>query len=193
MRSEEIVRSSSTPFTLASKTRSKCSSVASATGANWPMPAFTNRTSKRPKLRRTSLITRSRSSATVTSARSVTRSLGNASSPSSAAADWSVPASRPVIATRAPARRNSSAVARPMPLLPPVIRAILPASRRNVARAGTVAGVVVAVLISGPPDVGRTVFLTVTIIATVANVAGWRGGSRSVIGWSRCGRARPPG
>src|ERR1700675_1431568 len=46
--------------------------------------------------------------------------------PNSFAAAASVAASRPVIATRAPSATNRRAVARPIPLFPPVIRAHLP-------------------------------------------------------------------
>src|SRR5256885_15729177 len=75
----------------------------------------------------------------VTSARTATSRSGPACSPSCDPADRSVLGSRPVITTLAPALRNSSAVARPMPLLPPVISAILPA-RRPATGAGAADG-----------------------------------------------------
>ena len=69
-------------------------------------------------------IRRSVASTSATSARKA-----NAASPSSARAASSVDWLRPVIATRAPSATNSLAVAKPMPLLPPVIRAALFARR----------------------------------------------------------------
>jgi hypothetical protein len=51
--------------------------------------------------------------------------------PSSRTASSNVFWSRPVMATCAPSAKKSRAVARPMPLLPPVIRAFLPGELHN--------------------------------------------------------------
>src|ERR1700686_3986241 len=53
--------------------------------------------------------------------------------PSSSAAESSLFRFRPVIATRAPSAWKIRAVAKPMPLLPPVISAVLPASLMSVS------------------------------------------------------------
>src|SRR6266850_1161003 len=54
--------------------------------------------------------------------------MARTSAPSISAAASNVFLLRPTMATRAPSARNRRAVARPMPLLPPVIRAVLFAS-----------------------------------------------------------------
>src|SRR5438045_9582766 len=54
--------------------------------------------------------------------------MARTSCPSDLRACSSVAGSRPVMITRAPCSTKSRAVARPMPLLPPVISAVLPES-----------------------------------------------------------------
>src|SRR5215470_12117657 len=118
------------PSTWTSTTWRNTSVGYSAIGAMTPlMPALLNSTS-RPPNRSTAC-----ASATITwssSVTSVTLQLPT-SGPSSAAAAASRSADRPARCTRAPSAANSRAVARPIPLSPPVIRATLFSSRAMAA------------------------------------------------------------
>src|SRR5215472_14214795 len=114
------------PITCTSTTRRNTSAGYSVIGAITPLiPALLNSTS-RPPNRSTAW-----ASATITwssSVTSVTLQLAT-SGPSSATAATSRSVDSPARWTRAPSAANSRAVARPMPLSPPVISATLFASR----------------------------------------------------------------
>src|SRR6478672_3115418 len=101
------------------------------------MPALLNRTSYRPWRSTPAATARATASSSVTSA----TALDACSAPSSPTAASSLPSSIPTRCTRAPSTTNSRAVARPIPLSPPVISATLSSSRaiapplRSLARA----------------------------------------------------------
>ena len=111
------------PFRLTATERSKPASSHRSSGRKSPTPALTNSTSRPPKARSTaSAIDRWPATSPASARITVT------SSPSSARVA-SMPAGLvPVTATRAPSARNCRAASRPMPLVPPVIRARLPSS-----------------------------------------------------------------
>src|SRR5882724_9122994 len=92
-------------------------------GAYLATPAFANRTSSRPFSRWIWANKRSRSLSLETSPWTAVTLL-----PISLTAAASSGSRRPVMNTYAPSRANSFAVARPIPLLPPVTSAILPSS-----------------------------------------------------------------
>src|SRR5713101_3833443 len=102
---------------------SKLCSVTSSNGRNSLSPAFTNRPSRCPNSRLIVANIVSRSTSLLTSARTA-----RLPAPSVPLAACSVLSFKPQMATRAPSRSNSCAVASPIPLLPPVIRIFLSAS-----------------------------------------------------------------
>src|ERR1700687_1981539 len=106
---------SMTPVTLVAKTASKLPRSWSISSLSTPMPALFIRTSRSPSFSLTSRKVRIMSASFATSA-----CIPTTTSERAASANRS--ASRPVIATRAPAWANTWAAARPMPLDPPVIR-----------------------------------------------------------------------
>src|SRR3954453_11060199 len=112
-----------TAVMLVPMTFSKVSSVALPSGVPPAMPALANTMSNVPNFSAPSLIAASVAAMSVASA--VT---AKAFCPNSFAAVSSVARLRPVIMTFAPSATNSFAVASPMPLLPPVINAVLFAS-----------------------------------------------------------------
>src|ERR1700722_7622209 len=113
----------STPFTLISKIESKSSSLIWPSGAYFAMPAFANRTSSFPFSLLICATIRSMSLELETSARTVVTLR-----PISWAAAANSASRRPVMKTYAPSATNSRAVARPIPLFPPVRRAPFPSS-----------------------------------------------------------------
>src|SRR4051794_38981869 len=122
-----------TPLMLTSMSQSQSPSVASATGPASPMPALLTSTCTRPKRRSVSSAARS------TAARSVTSSV-TASTPSPSSANCASDSSmcscrRPLITTCMPARANATAMPRPMPLDPPVMKATLPSTSSIVSPA----------------------------------------------------------
>ena len=105
------------------KARSKCASVVSSRLAGSATPDELTRMSRRPALACSVSNSCARSSAWVRSPAMVSIC------PSiEATASASCVSRRPVIKTRAPSRANRRAIARPIPLLPPVIRATFPRS-----------------------------------------------------------------
>src|SRR5215469_6083662 len=98
-------------------------SLVAASGANFAIPAFTNKMSIFPSFCETSAYSLSIAARSATSARTARMSL-----PSERTASFRVPGSRPAMATRAPSSLNLLAVASPIPLLPPVTTATLPSS-----------------------------------------------------------------
>src|SRR5215813_3749459 len=113
----------STPLTLTSNRLSKWPSVIDPSGANARKPALANRTSRRPCWRFTVANSRSRSARFSTSPGTPVTCLPICLTASSSSA-WR----RPVTKTWAPSATNRRAVARPMPLLPPVMTATLPSN-----------------------------------------------------------------
>src|SRR5262249_5961861 len=113
----------SSPLTLMLKTLSKCSSVIDPSGVNAATPALANRTSRRPCCCFTVANSRSRSARCETSPCTPVTCLPTCLTASSSSA-WR----RPVMKTWAPSATKRRAVARPMPLLPPVMTATLPSS-----------------------------------------------------------------
>src|SRR5438309_6924827 len=111
------------PFTLMSKIESKCSSVILPRGANLAPPALAKTTSSLAFARLMCAKSRSRSPRFDTSPWRPLTFL-----PISFTAAANSGSRRPVMKTYAPSFTNSFAVARPMPLLPPVMRAVLPSS-----------------------------------------------------------------
>src|SRR6266542_651692 len=113
------------PLKLVPTTRSKSASVTSAVRAADAIPALANTPSNRPNRCRTWLTRSSRSTVQVTS-------VGTASTRSSASrslvAFSSRSALRPASTTLAPSSTSRRAVARPMPLPPPVIRTVFPSN-----------------------------------------------------------------
>ena len=109
-----------TDVMLVFSTRSNASSVVPPSGVLPGMPALANSTSSLPNLSTARLIAASVAAMSVASA-----STASAFGPNSCAAASSVSRLRPVIVTFAPSATNSRAVASPMPLLPPVINAVL--------------------------------------------------------------------
>src|SRR6202022_4425015 len=110
------------PLSLMLKWLSKKASSTCAIGANLAMPALTNRTSMRPCLVLT-WSTRTLAAATLPASESST------SIPGSAALAASTERSlEPVTTTVAPWDWKSLAVSAPIPLVPPLMRAILPSS-----------------------------------------------------------------
>ena len=96
------------------------SEVSSDKGWKRPMPAFRKAPSNEPKASRSA-------AASASAASGSAASLASASTPASSARTLSRRSGLvPVTATRAPARCNNRAVARPMPLVPPVTRKDLP-------------------------------------------------------------------
>src|SRR3989454_5226859 len=112
-----------TPFTLMSKIESKNSSVIVPKGAYLATPAFANTTSSLPFSRLICAKRRSRSPRCDTSPCTPVTFL-----PIAFTAAASSGSRRHVMKTYAPSFTNCFAVARPMPLLPPVTSAILPSS-----------------------------------------------------------------
>src|SRR3989454_546480 len=110
-----------TPFTLMSKIESKNSSVIVPKGAYLATPAFANTISSLPFSRLICAKRRSRSPRFDTSPWMPVTFL-----PMSLTAVASSESRRPVMKTYAPSFTNAFAVARPMPLLPPVMSAIFP-------------------------------------------------------------------
>src|SRR5262245_38327402 len=111
------------PFTLTSKSASYSSSVIVPRGAYRATPALAKTMSSLPFSRRIWANRRSRSSRFDTSPRTAVTSC-----PTSLTAAASSGSRRPVMKTWAPSLTNRFAVARPMPLLPPVTRAVFPSS-----------------------------------------------------------------
>src|SRR5262249_25428467 len=102
--------------------RSQSSSPISSRGLPWMMPALLNRTSRRPQRSYAVSSIRSMSARRVTSA-------CTARPPSLAASRPAAAPSRSARSTRPPSAARRSAQAAPMPLAPPVIRIVRPASR----------------------------------------------------------------
>src|SRR5699024_4909910 len=100
------------PVRLVSSTDSKESSLIRSSSWSSVIPAFATSTSIGPCASSTAVIAASRLSPSVTSAATVRAPSGP---------PWP---ERLVTATRSPRRRNSSAIERPMPRLPPVIRTL---------------------------------------------------------------------
>src|SRR5262245_1317037 len=113
----------SSPLTLMLKTLSKCSSVIDPSGVNAGTPALANRTSRWPCCCSTVANSRSRSARFETSPCTPVTFLPICVTAASRSA-----CRRPVMKTWAPSATNRRAVARPMPLLPPVMTATLPSS-----------------------------------------------------------------
>src|SRR3984957_7148564 len=111
------------PFTFTSKVWSKWASVAAASGAIVPAPAFAKRMSMWPCFSFTTAKSRSRSSKRDTSPTTVVTFPAMR-----AAASLSSFSRRPVITTCAPSSTKRLAVANQIPLLPPVMTATLPSS-----------------------------------------------------------------
>src|SRR5246127_2970816 len=109
---------------LSSKVRSKFSSVILPSSSGSTRPEFATRMSKPPAWSRTVANSLSRSALLVTSPATVIRP-----SPINAFALSSSLWRRPITNTWAPSSTNLCAVARPIPLVPPVITATLPLSR----------------------------------------------------------------
>src|SRR5438105_12424682 len=112
-----------TPFRFTASSSSNCVSVTDSNGAGPATAAATNSTSSRSQCSRSEAIRWSMSASLPASLCSTTTSPPKAWRACARAA-----VSRPVMATRAPCSRKSLAAARPMPLVPPVISAVLPAS-----------------------------------------------------------------
>src|SRR5262245_45529740 len=108
---------------LSSSSSSQAASVVSAKVETRPWPALLIRTSTPPNRAATASAKRSPSSASRTSQRGASRRSALASAASAEAAASRRDASRPQIATRAPAWSRARAVARPMPDEPPVTTA----------------------------------------------------------------------
>ena len=111
------------PFTLMLKSASYCSSVIWPKGANFAPPAFANTISSRPFSRLIWAKRRSRSPRFDTSPCTPVTFFSI-----SFTARANSGSRRPVMKTYAPSCTNCFAVARPMPLLPPVMSAIFPSS-----------------------------------------------------------------
>src|SRR5258708_10767455 len=111
------------PFVLIANVLSKSSSLHSATVPRDKMPAFTKRMSICPNFDLTSLMNSSRSLRELTSPANPKES-----SPIVLSAESIVFPSLPMMATFAPSARNNCALAKPMPLLPPVTTATFPAN-----------------------------------------------------------------
>ena len=109
------------PLTLMSNSLSYISSVTSPNGADAVTPALTNSASTPPNR---SLTVPARALMSGRDAASLRTAVARPPSCSSAASR--VDRVRPVISTCAPPSANNRAVARPMPLLPPVITIFLP-------------------------------------------------------------------
>src|SRR6188472_3031046 len=113
------------PRTLTSITRLYASSGVSSTPACTPIPALFTRMSSPPSIATVSSTLARAWSGSAASART---NLIAPREPSSCSASSPSEASRPVITTEAPSSRKRSAIARPSPVVPPVISAALPAS-----------------------------------------------------------------
>src|SRR5205085_1360067 len=111
------------PLKLMSMMPSNSSSVTASTGANLPTPALTKSTSIWPNFSCTAA-----NSSSISARLEASERTAKTSPPISRAAASSVRWSRPVMTTRAPCSLNSLAVAKPMPELPPVMTATLPAN-----------------------------------------------------------------
>src|SRR5580693_5610389 len=111
------------PLTFALNVLSKCSSVIAPSAANCPVPALANRMSMCPFCCFTVAYKRSRSARFETSPCTAEMFL-----PICFTAASSSPLRRPVIKTYAPSATKRCAVARPIPLLPPVMTATFPSS-----------------------------------------------------------------
>src|SRR5437879_5775089 len=115
------------PFTLTVISRSHSSSLMPSTVDTCSAPAQFTSTFSRPNRSTVPFTARSTSRARVTS-----HSIANPAPPSfwtSRATSRIFSSLRPATATPAPSRANANAIARPIPVPPPVISAILPASR----------------------------------------------------------------
>ncbi len=111
------------PRMLMANVSSKSSSLDWSKGTNLPTPALMKMTSRRPNRSRTAATSRSASG---TDAASLCTT--SASRPSSSCAVFNVLGSRPVMAILAPSALKARAVARPIPLLPPVMRTTFPSN-----------------------------------------------------------------
>ncbi len=115
------------PFTFTVITRSHSSSLIPSTVDTCSVPALFTSTFSRPNRSTVPLTARSMSRALVTS-----HSIANPAPPcfwTSLITSRSFSNRRPATATLAPSRANASAIARPIPVPPPVISATLPESR----------------------------------------------------------------
>src|SRR5882757_2099699 len=118
-----------TEVMLVRRTVSNAASVVPPIGVLPGMPALANTISSLPNFLTPCSIAASVAAMSVASA-----AIASAFGPSSFAAASSVAWLRPVITTFAPSATNSFAVASPMPLLPPVINAVLFASLMSASR-----------------------------------------------------------
>src|SRR5580765_7252836 len=112
------------PLKLIASERSTAASSHCSIGRRSATPALTTRTSSPPKAWPI-VLARAACAATCPASDATT----SAPEPSVFPAASSVLGLLPVIATRAPSARNSCAVARPIPVVPPVMRARLPLRR----------------------------------------------------------------
>ncbi len=109
-----------TPVRLVRVMASNAAAVVLPSGDGPPMPAFANTMSSEPNCFSTVFATCS-----IAAGSSRSALIAIAFGPSSVTASSSFLLSRPVIATRAPCSTSIFAVANPMPLLPPVMSAVL--------------------------------------------------------------------
>ena len=114
------------PFTLPLKSESKCSSVILPRGATFNPPALANTISSLPFSRLICAKRRSRSQGLRLLDACYIFSISLTAAPSSASR-------RPVMKRYAPSFTNCFAVARPMPLLPPVMSSIFPSSLSTIS------------------------------------------------------------
>src|SRR4051812_23064320 len=112
------------PLKLIASDRSTAASSHCSSGRRSATPALTTSTSSPPNAWRM-VVARAACAATRPASEAITSAPG----PSALPAASSVFGLLPVIATRAPSVRNSCAVARPMPVVPPVMSARLPLRR----------------------------------------------------------------
>lgn len=108
------------PFALTSNTSSKACSVASFTDPAWLIPALMNRASMPPNVSRIVV-----ASSSISAIRDASLCTAITSSPSSRRASATCAAARPVTRTRAPSSLRNPAVARPIPLVPPMTASCL--------------------------------------------------------------------
>src|SRR5689334_10480120 len=130
MRAAPCLMPRKTPRTSTAKVKSHSSTVVSPIGPKAPpTPALLNTQSSPPKRSTASATSAATSRSAETSTRSAARRSPAPCARASAIVSARVASLTSPMTTRAPSRRKVSALARPMPLPPPVTRATLPSRR----------------------------------------------------------------
>src|SRR5438477_10686092 len=127
-----VVQAKKTLLRLVAMIRSKSASAKSSAGLSLVMPCELTSTSMRPW--RAITWSTSRPSAAVSATSAAWPAAAGSLCRSRTTTSSTLASDRPTGTTEAPASRKASAISRPMPLLPPITSATLPASEKRDAR-----------------------------------------------------------